>query len=84
LNIHAEGTDIFFRFQSTNDADISTGGAITAGNPVVLQNTYGERLPANETVQVCIDKNIDKFLSVRSASAGTVRVSMSGPPATMI
>lgn len=65
------GTTVWYHFSPTNDASIDDTAAIAAGSPLAFANTYGEPLGDGATVDLRIDRNVDKYLVVKAASGAT-------------
>ena len=78
LTLHAEGGDIYFRFQNVTTADMDTTDPISAGGTIVLQNTICQRLVQDGYADVKIERVEDKYLSVYGS--GTLRVTLSSQP----
>lgn len=80
LRIHADGADAYYRFHSDTTNDMNETTYISAGGTVSLQNAYAEKIPSGSSIEVCIDRINDRYLSVKGSAAGTLRVTGSSPP----
>lgn len=72
LTLHADGGDIYFRFQSVSTADMVTATVISAGGTIALSDAFAQKLPSGAFADVRIDRLEDKYLSV--TGSGTLRV----------
>lgn len=78
LTLHAQGGDIFFRFQSGTDTDMNSATVISAGGTITLQASFCQRLAQDGYADIKIERVEDKYLSV--SGSGTLRVSLSSQP----
>ncbi len=80
LRFHNQTTSavsLFFRTQSVDTADMNDATVISVGAALSLQATFCEELPPGAFAEVRIDRNEDKYLSVKTASStATLRVSL--------
>ena len=79
LRLHADGTDVYYRFHSDTTNDMNETTYISAGGTVSLQNAYAEKLANGNTIEIRLNRLFDRYLSVKGSSAGTLRVTGSSP-----
>lgn len=86
LTMLAETNDVFYYFDSATGSSLSDTAANTAGVAVSATTmsavaTYCAKLPAGIPVNVRIERSVDKWLQLKTASAGaTVRIWASSGP----
>ncbi len=77
LWMQAETNDVFFYFDSATSADLSETAAVAAGSTTTptFSTTYGALLEAGgPPIRVRIDRKIDRWLILKSATAGILRI----------
>lgn len=81
VTLEADAGDVYFVFANDNTPTLDPATAIALGGAVVLSNTYCFRIPQNQERHVRINRNVDKFLHIRtSVGAAVLRFYASSVP----
>ena len=76
VDLHAEGNDIYFQFNSATSAVLDDTIAVAAGGTMAFANTSPMRLVAGTTFPMRIQRNVDKFLILKCKAAQTATLRM--------
>lgn len=68
VTLQAITADVWFYFSSATASDLDHAAAISAGSALAYANTYGWRLPQNEERSFRLNRNLDRFLIVKTAT----------------
>jgi hypothetical protein len=66
--MQAQTTSVYYHFSPVTSSDLNPSAAISAGSSIAYDNAYGVEIPAGATHEVRIDRDVDDFLVVRTAS----------------
>lgn len=76
LTMQADGCDVFYYFHSATASDLDNTAAVSAGGSPAYATTYAAKVEDGDAAHVMVNRAIDKFLVVKSASgaSGTLRI----------
>jgi len=80
VTMQAQTANVFYQLSSATASDLDETAAIAAAGTAAFANTHGALLVAGDTVQFRIIRTTDKFLILKGAAAGIVRLWASSEP----
>lgn len=69
ITLQASGGDIWFQFAPATATDLDHAAVIADGGTLAYANTYGWRLPQNEERTYRINRDMDRFLIVKTTTS---------------
>lgn len=83
ITMQAESTTVYFYFCDTSAVGLDETAAVAAGGTAAFANTYGAMLPQSACIDTRIVRAQDKYLVVKGAAAGKIRLWASSQPPVM-
>lgn len=80
LRLQAITANIYFYFANDNTVTLDKTATIAAGSALANANTYADFIPAGTFVDVCISRDLDKYLHIQGSAAGTLILRHSSDP----
>ena len=83
LTLFADGGDVYYQLASVATASLDDTAVIAAAGTLAYANTYAMKLPSGAAQSFRINRNVDKYLQVKTSSGtATLRFFASSPAAT--
>jgi hypothetical protein len=72
ITMVCDSADVYYAFHSATASDLSDTSAVAAGAALAYNNAYAARLVKDTTLDTRINRRVDKFLQVKTASGTAI------------